>query len=192
MAEQDQHDDVDLTDDEAKQLLVDADEEADRPERSEKSETDTTDWKAEAEKWKKLSRKNENAAKSTAEKLKQYEDANKSEFQRIEERAAAAETRAAKAESTAKALQIAMERAPEHATLAQVRAVAKRVRGDDEDALAEDADELFALLAPEPKAPKTPSRPKERLKGAVADGEPDAEPEITDPRKLAAMVPRRR
>lgn len=192
MAENDQHeenDDLDLTDDEAKQLLADGDDEDQRPEQPKASATDPTDWKAEAEKWKRLSRKNETAAKTTAEKLKQYEDANKSEYQHIEERATTAETRAAKAESSAKALQIAMDRAPEHATLAQVRAVAKRVRGDDEDALEQDADELFALLAPESKAPKTPARPKERLKGG---SEPDEEPEETDPRKLAAMVPRRR
>lgn len=148
------------------------------------------DWKAEAEKWRQLSRKNEKSFKDTAAKLKKYEDEGKSELQRLQEERDQLRESSSKAASEARAMRVAMDRAPEHATLAQVRAVAKRVRGEDDDELEQDADELFALLAPEPKAAaKTPSRPKERLKGG---SEPDEEPEEMDPRKLAASVPRHR
>lgn len=152
---------------------------------------DDSGLQADVEKWRSLARKHEKAYKSTAAELRKYEDQGKSDLERLEGRASDAETRAGTAESKAKALEIAMERAPEHATVAQIRAVAKRVRGDDAEALEADADELFELLAPEPKAaPKVAgARPKERLKGG---SEPDEEPEETDPRKLAALLPRRR
>src|SRR5690606_39600664 len=83
---QDQADDLDLTDNEAEQLLADAVAEEERAAKAEQAEEssqeDTTDWKAEAEKWKRLSRKNEASFREVASKLKQYEDANKSESQR--------------------------------------------------------------------------------------------------------------
>lgn len=191
-------DDTDLgvTDDEAKQLLDATDDTGgdDEPKDGARSDTDDSKLADELAKWKSLARKHEKDSKTHASKLKQYEDASKSDLERWEERATTAESRAGMAETKAKAMEIAIERAPEHATLAQVRAVAKRVRGEDDDALEKDADELFELLAPassaEPKpASKTPARPKERLKGGA---DPDEEPEETDPRKLAAQLPRRR
>jgi predicted nucleic acid-binding Zn-ribbon protein len=121
-------------------------------------------------------------------KLKSIEDKDKSELQRLQEERDALKSSSDKATSQARAMQVAMDRAPEHATLAQVKAVAKRVRGDSEDELHTDADELFELLAPAQSTPKTPSRPKERLKGG---SEPDEEVEEDDPRKLAALVKRR-
>lgn len=128
-------------------------------------------------------------------RLKKFEDKGKSELQRLTEERDQFRDSSTKAVSKAKALEIALDRAPAHATLAQVKAVAKRVRGDDDDSLERDADELFELLAPardtEPKpGTKTPARPKERLKGGSAD--PDEDPEENDPRKLAALLPRRR
>lgn len=176
---------LELSDEEAEQLLDDP-----APDASEKSATDDRDWKAEAEKWKSLSRKNEKAAADRAAALKKYEDANKSESERLQEALSQHQSRAEKAEAALRRREIAEQRAPEHATVAQIKAVAKRLSGDSEDDLEADADELFALLAPapEPKA-KTPSRPKERLRGG---GDPDEEPEETDPRKLAALIPRRR
>lgn len=176
--------DLDLSEDEAQELL-----DADDSDDSGKDEPNPL--QAEVDKWKALSRKNEKAFRDASTKLKSFEDEGKSDKQRLEESAAEHRTRAEKAEATAKALQIAIERAPEHASLAQVRAVAKRVRGDDDDAMESDADELFELLAPEPPAgARTPGRPKERLKGG--NSEPDEEPDETDPKKLAAMLPRRR
>jgi hypothetical protein len=204
--DQNENDDLGVTDEEAEQLLADAVEADERDtgrstelggERSSDQSTDRDDDKLQGEiqKWKSLARKHEGEAKKLGGRLKEYEDANKSDLERLQERAGTAESRADKAESMAKALQIAMDRAPEHATLAQVRAVAKRVRGDGDDAIEQDADELFELLVPvpdsEPKpGTKTPARPKERLKGGTAA--PDEEPEETDPRKLAALLPRRR
>jgi hypothetical protein len=185
--------DLGVTDDEAKQLLdaTDGDDSDDESKDGARSDTDDSKLADELAKWKSLARKHEKDSKNHASKLKQYEDASKSDLERWEERATAAESRAGTAESKAKALEIAIERAPEHATLAQVRAVAKRVRGDDDEALEKDAEELFELLAPEPKtaAKVAGSRPKERLKGGA---DPDEEPEESDPRKLAAQLPRRR
>jgi len=182
---------LDLSDDEAEQLLADA---GDKPnpgpadKRPDDQADDKTDWKAEAEKWKSLSRQNEKAAKERAAALKKYEDANKSEAQRLEEERDSHRTRAEKAEAALKRREVAEERAPEHATPAQIRAVAKRLAGDTDEELEKDADELFALLAPAPTGSKTASRPKERLRGG---SEPDEDVEETDPRKLAALIPRR-
>lgn len=195
----DQHDQdengLDISDEEAEQLLADGvskekqdDERADRSE--DQSDSDLGDGGKRA-----LSaiRKERDAARKelndTRSKLKQYEDQGKSDLERWEERASTAEARAGTAESKAKALEIAMERAPEHATVAQIRAVAKRVRGEDDESLEADADELFELLLPKPAAKVAGGRPKERLKGG---SEPDEEVEETDPRKLAALLPRRR
>lgn len=194
----DRNNDLGVSEDEAKQLLgAKSDDGGDggesEPNGSARSDTDDSKLTAELEKWKGLARKHEQRFKETSSKLRQYEDASKSDLERWEERANTAESRAGTAEAKAKALEIAIERAPEHASLAQVRAVAKRVRGEDDEALEKDADELFSLLAPAPSEPKpgtkTPARPKERLKGGA---DPDEEPEETDPRKLAALLPRRR
>lgn len=194
---QDDRNGIGVTEDEAKQLLGapdDGDEGGDEPKGGARSDTDDSKLADELAKWKSLARKHEKSYKDASSKLSEYENASKSDLERWEERATNAESRAGTAEAKAKALEIAIERAPEHATLAQVRAVAKRVRGEDDEALEKDADELFELLAPTPDEPKpaskTPGRPKERLKGGTA--EPDEEPEETDPRKLAALLPRRR
>jgi len=182
---------LDLSDDEAEQLLADA---GDKPtpgapdKRPDDQAVDKTDWKAEAEKWKSLSRKNEKDANARAAALKKYEDANKSEAQRLEEERDSHRTRAEKAEAALKRREVAEQQAPEHATPAQIRAVAKRLAGDTDEELEKDADELFALLAPAPTGSKTASRPKERLRGG---SEPDEDVEETDPRKLAALIPRR-
>lgn len=140
-----------------------------------------------------LARKELAAARA---KLKEIDDRDKTETQRLQEAKDEAASRAAKAEEKARAFSIAMERAPEHATLAHVRAVAKRVRGESDEDLEQDADELFELLAPAPTekkekaAPdrKVAGRPRERLRGG---GDPDDEPEENDPRKLADLIRRR-
>lgn len=61
---------------------------------------DPTDWKAEAEKWKKHSRENEARAKTNADaaaRLAAIEDAQKTETEKLNERLTAAEARAAEA-----------------------------------------------------------------------------------------------
>jgi hypothetical protein len=133
-------------------------------------------------------------------KLKEFEDKDKSEFQRLQEAAEDAKSRATKAETALRKSKIAEDRAPKGATLAQIKAVAKRLSGDTDEELSDDADELFALLAPPPpdedKKPdkndtphrKTvPSKPRERLRGG---GDPDDEPEENDPVKLADLIGR--
>lgn len=126
-------------------------------------------------------------------KLKDIEDKDKTETQRLQEARDELNTRASSAEEKLRAFQVAMERAPAHATLAQVKAVAKRVRGETDEDLEDDADELFGLLAPAPPEKserKTPvaGRPRERMTRGGAD--PDDEPEENDPRKLAALIRR--
>lgn len=123
------------------------------------------------------------------DKLKAFEDKDKSETQRLQESLEEAKTRASKAESGAKKLQLAIDRAPEGATMTQIRAVAKRLHGESDDELEADADELFELVAGarEPIKKPVPSRPKENLSGG---GDPDEEPEETDPRKLADLIGR--
>lgn len=169
-----------IDDDDAEALLADA-VGAD----SSESETDTTDWKAEARHWKAMSRKNEKSAKTTAEKLKEFEDRDKSAAERLQEDRDGHKSRAEKAEQSLRKRELAEELAPEHATVAQIRAVAKRLSGDDDDTLEADAKELFDLIAPAKS--RTTSRPQERLRGGA---DPDEPVEETDPRKLAAQIPR--
>jgi hypothetical protein len=153
--------------------------------------TDTEpDHKAEAEKWKALARKHEGQAKANsqaAKRLKEIEDADKSEADKAVERAAAAEKRAIDAESRAMRLEVASAKG---LTSAQ----AKRLVGSNQEELEADADELLASF----KSDKDDSSsdkgggtrtPKERLRSGAA---PDAEPEDNDPRKLADAVPRDR
>lgn len=60
-----------------------------------------------------------------------------------------------------------------------------RLKGDTEEEILADAEKLLALVAGR-KAPT--QRPKENLRGG---GNPNEEPDETDPRKLAAKIPRR-
>jgi murein DD-endopeptidase MepM/ murein hydrolase activator NlpD len=179
---------LNLSDEDAQRLLDAPDGDSPDERKPDTQSEDKTDWKAEAEKWKSLSRKNEKSANERAAALKKYEDANKTEAERLQEALSQHQSRAEKAEFALKRREIAEQRAPEHATPAQIRAVAKRLAGDNDEALEKDADELFELLAPAPSTPKTTSKPQERLRGG---SDPDEPVEESDPRKLAAMLPRR-
>jgi murein DD-endopeptidase MepM/ murein hydrolase activator NlpD len=157
------------------------------------SDTDTEDekdWKAEAEKWKKLSRQNEKNLRDTQKKVTEFENAGKSEAERLQEAAATHQTRAEKAEAALKRRELAEEFAPEHATLAQIKAVARRMSGESDDELEKDAKELFELIAPAPSRQPVPGKPKEKLRGG-ADPD-DGEDGEMDPVKLAAKIPRAR
>ena len=73
-------------------------------------ETAAVDWKAEAEKWKALSRQNEDRAKANADKAKRLdaiEEQSKSEMQKLLEAKEAAEKRAAAAETASLKARIA-------------------------------------------------------------------------------------
>jgi hypothetical protein len=201
--ENDQNDDVDLeiSDEDAERLLSDAVEDdvddangsGDSRDQRRSDRDDPT--QRELTKWKSLARKHEREAKQRASKLKEYEDANKSEAERLSESATEFRTRAEKAESALRRREIAEERAPAHATLAQIKAVAKRLSGDDDEALEADADELFAMFAQAPPKekeapPKTAGRPRERLRPGNTD--PEEDEEEVDPRKLADAIRRNR
>lgn len=142
-----------------------------------------------------MKRERNAARKALAEaqaKIKSYSDKDKTDAERLTEAADEAKSRASKAEQGFRKLQTAMDRAPEGATLAQIKAVAKRLSGDSDEEMEEDADELFALLAPPSDSDtdrrKPPAgKPKERLRGG---GDPEDEPEEMDPRKLAGLIGR--
>lgn len=126
------------------------------------------------------------------DELRKHSDKDKSETQRLQEERDQLKAELTKATSAMRRREFAEEYAPEHATPAQIRAVAKRLAGDTDAELEADAKELYALIAPEPAGGKqqpVPSKPRERLRGG---GDPDEGSEETDPSKLAALVSRRR
>lgn len=150
------------------------------------SDTDT-DWKSEAEKWKRFARQHESQAKKNADKAKAYDelqDQQKTEAQRLQSKLDELKPSADEAPKLRVALRKGL-----------TEAQAKRLVGETEDELAADADDLLATFQtqPEPPAdepadePKKPSRqPQERLKPGAT---PSSEPEETDPRKLAENLP---
>lgn len=140
---------------------------------------------AEAAKWKALARKHEGQAKANAAaaaKLKEIEDAGKTETQKAADKAAELERRAADAETRALRYEVAAEKG-------LTISMAKRLVGTTKEEIEADADELLAELGKSggSDADDKSARPREKLRpGAV----PGAEPEETDPAKLAAKVPR--
>lgn len=210
----DDEEDVDLNEEDAKNVLDkargkksgndsdDEDDEDDKPKGKAKDDQDDDsdeddeevkkDWKAEAAKWKKFSRKHEDDYKKTAAELKKHEDAKKSDLEREQEKASANEKRANEAERENKRLRIAAENAPDNATPAQLLKIARRMVGDDDDALEEDAKELWADFGPTSSGTKKqiPGKPKEKLRGGGSSTDEDEEE--SDPRKLADMIGRRR
>lgn len=164
----------------------------------------TVDWKAEADRFKALARKHEDRAKANdakvrdleplAKRAKDLEDAGKSDMERLTSESQGHLSRADKAEGELMRLRVALRKG-----LTETQA--KRLVGVTEDELESDADDLMASFKPaepdkkddddeEPGRPdNSRRRPQERLRpGAVPDA--GTEPEETDPRKLAALVPR--
>lgn len=116
-----------------------------------------------------------------AKKAQELEESQKSEQQKVLERAEAAEKRAAAAETELLRLQVG---AAKGLTPAQAR----RLVGTTAEELEADADDLLASFRPDDQpGDRMPRRPVERLRGG---GDPTAEPEETDPEKLAALVRR--
>lgn len=151
------------------------------------------DWKAEAEKWKDLARKHESAAKMSPQRRQELldiersyheiEDSKKTETEKLTEAKAAADKAAASAQGELARLRVAMRKG-------LTEAQAKRLVGETEEELEADADELLASFGHKDAGGDAgkPTRPKERLRSGAA---PEEEPDETDPRKLADMVPRR-
>lgn len=119
-------------------------------------------------------------AREATARAKEFEDRDKTEAQKLEERATGAEQRANAAE-----LDLARTRVALRKGLTEQQA--KRLIGETEEQLEADADDLLASFTHESDVPDASRRPRERLRpGAV----PAVEPEETDPAKLAASVPR--
>lgn len=143
-------------------------------------EATTPDLTSELEKWKALARKNETRAKENAEaaqKLAEIENANKTEVEKLTERAAAAEARAAQVELASIRNEIALEKG---LTPSQ----AKRLVGSTRDELAADADDLLADL----KVSKPSTAPSSDAQGK--QGEPVGQvKQITSRDQLKSMTP---
>ncbi len=119
-----------------------------------------TDWKAEARKWEARAKENQLAAAS----LKALEDAQKTEQERLEERASQAEQRAAALELDANRATVALEKG---LTAAQ----AKRLVGSSFEELAADADQLLIDLG-NPASRKPAADPSQGPKAAVGAQDP--------------------
>jgi hypothetical protein len=118
--------------------------------------------------------------KAKAAELDQLKDANKTETQRLSDQL----TQFQKENDALKLTQLRAEVAAEKGIPAKI---ARRLTGTTREELEADADELLETLPkPETVVPLN-QRPRERLRGG---GRPDEEPEETDPRKLAAKIPR--
>jgi hypothetical protein len=125
------------------------------------------------------------ALKPLADKARELEDRDKTEAQKATDKAAAAEARALEAETRALRLEIAHEKG---LTPAQ----AKRLMGGTKEELEADADELlstFGSKSTDDGKPPVGRRPAEALRpGGGTD--PEDGLDLTDPDKLAALVPR--
>lgn len=134
------------------------------------------DWKAEAEKYKALSRKHEARAKENYEKAKrldELEEANKTETQRLADKATEAEKRAAAAEAKATKYEVAAELGIQPKHMKYLHGATKEEIEESAKGILEDFPEIYADSDTDHGTPK-PTRPKERLRPGAA---PDEEPE---------------
>jgi len=123
----------------------------------------------------------EKQAKEFEKRLKEIEDKDKTEAQKLADAKTESDKRAETAEAKALRLEVAFEKGltPKQA---------KRLTGSTREELEADADELLEDFKPSDDKDRKPptTRPRERLRGG---GDPDDEPEETDPAKLAASIP---
>lgn len=139
-------------------------------------------------------------AKGLEEQIAAASNKDKSEAEKLEQRLVAAERKAHEADDRAMRAEVARDKG---LTSGQ----ANRLKGATIEEMSADADDLLEAFKPaakadvkdgdDPKAgegkdpaPKAPptKRPTTNLAGG---GDPTADPEETDPRKLAALIPRR-
>jgi hypothetical protein len=118
-------------------------------------------------------------AKPAIARVKELEDASKSEAQKLAEDRDSHKARAETAEAQLMRLTVGLEKG---LTPAQ----AKRLVGTTKEELEADADELLASFGSN-STPSTTTRPRETLRGG---GDPTSEPE-PDLRKIADAIPRR-
>lgn len=117
--------------------------------------------------------------KAKAAEYEKLQDANKSEAQRLSDQMAALSTENA-------SLKLDKLRADVAAEKGLPAKFARRLAGATREELEADAEELLETL-PKPDVVSVSRKPRENLRGG---GRPDEEPEETDPRKLAAKIPR--
>lgn len=115
--------------------------------------------------------------------LKRHEDSQKTDAQKLEERATTAEQTAAAATREAARLRVALRK---NLTEAQAR----RLVGDTEEELEADADELLASFKQDDDGAEPQRRPRERLRPGAVRRSSDDDDDENDPAKLAALVPR--
>jgi len=151
-----------------------------KPEMGDQSELKALE--AERDKWKASALKNDKRAKDNADaasKLAALEDQQKSELQKLTEKAE-------QATREAEAAQLQLLRVEVASAKGLTPLQAKRLQGGTREEIESDADDLLAAFKPsEPTKPPAGDKPKARLQPA---GEPEDEPEETDPRKLANRI----
>lgn len=155
-------------------------------ESEEESKTKGPDHKAEADKWKAMSRKHEAEAKKNADaakRLAELEEKDKTEIEKLKDAQTVAEKRAEEAELQVLRFEVAAEKGLSASQ-------AKRLIGTTKDELMSDADDLLEAFKSDKDTKKAPpdGKPKPDLKGGN-DSEKETDSE-EDPLKLAARVPR--
>lgn len=166
--------DTDVVDDSGNQSDTDDTKDANPPDKSEQL-GDKGEKALEA--WKTRARNAEKRAKELeplATKAQELEEQQKTNEQRLVERAEKAEGQLSPLQMENLRLRVAIAKS-------LPADLVDRLRGDNEEELTADADTLLALVGTE----KTPTPKPDRTQGAKGEA-----PEETDPAKLAAMVPR--
>lgn len=132
-------------------------------------------------------RKANKEAADTRAKLKELEDRDKTESERLTGRVADLEKQLAESTSRVTRYEVALDKG-------LTKTQARRLVGDSEEDLLADADDLLASFKPTEPAPeaKPPpgSPPKETLRPGAAPAEP--EPSAAELRKAVAEIPRDR
>lgn len=130
---------------------------------TEQTQTSTEkDWKAEAEKWQAMSRETEKKARAGADavkKLAALEESQKTEAQKVADRATEAESRATAAEMALARYRVAVAKGVP-------AELVDRLRGETEDEMSKDADKLMALV--KPAGPKPDPSQGTRANGAAS------------------------
>jgi flagellar biosynthesis GTPase FlhF len=131
-----------------------------------------------------LKRELEEAKKAEA-RLKELEDAEKTELQREKEQREAAERAAAESKLELARTRVAMRKG-------LTESQARRLQGTTEEEIEADAEDLIKSFGishneGDDEEEDLPRRPREALRSG---NRPQSEPEETDPRKLAASLPR--
>lgn len=99
-----------------------------------------------------------------AQEAQQLRDSQKSELEKLTEQLQAAETERAAASAAQMRIDVALDKAPDGMSLAQVRKLAKRLTGSTREELEEDAGELFADFVKDDERKSGATRPKENLR----------------------------